>query len=88
MNGLKYLSTIVAVVARTFYVQKKGLTLKLVAASTSVVATVYNTYWDLVCDWGLLRRNSENPWLRDKLLLPHRWMYFLAMVFNIATLDL
>ncbi|KAI3704744.1 hypothetical protein L1987_74971 [Smallanthus sonchifolius] len=83
VNGLKYLSTIAAVIARTFYVQKKGLTLKLVAASTSVVATVYNTYWDLVCDWGLLRKNSENPWLRDKLLLPHRSIYFLAMVVNV-----
>ncbi|KAI3808661.1 hypothetical protein L1987_24618 [Smallanthus sonchifolius] len=83
VNGLKYLSTIAAVIARTFYVQKKGLTLKLVAASASVVATVYNTYWDLVCDWGLLRRNSENPWLRDKLLLPHRSIYFLAMVVNV-----
>ncbi|KAJ0558142.1 hypothetical protein HanOQP8_Chr07g0260641 [Helianthus annuus] len=83
VNGLKYLSTIAAVIARTFYAQKKGLTLKLVAAFTSVVATVYNTYWDLVCDWGLLRRNSENPWLRDKLLLPHRWLYFLAMLVNV-----
>ncbi|KAK9062503.1 hypothetical protein SSX86_019690 [Deinandra increscens subsp. villosa] len=83
VNGLKYLSTVAAVIARTFYVRKKGMTLKLVAASTSVVATVYNTYWDLVCDWGLLRRNSENPWLRDKLLLPHRSIYFLAMVVNV-----
>ncbi|KAD5961080.1 hypothetical protein E3N88_12553 [Mikania micrantha] len=83
VNGLKYLSTIAAVIARTFYVQKRGLTLKLVAALTSVVATVYNTYWDLVCDWGLLRKNSENPWLRDKLLLPHRSIYFLAMVVNV-----
>ncbi|KAI3808659.1 hypothetical protein L1987_24616 [Smallanthus sonchifolius] len=88
VNGLNYLSTIAAVIARTFYVQKKGLTLKLVAASASVVATVYNTYWDLVCDWGLLRRNSENPWLRDKLLLPHRSIYFLAMVFSIRDINL
>ncbi|XP_076891599.1 phosphate transporter PHO1 homolog 9-like [Bidens hawaiensis] len=83
VNGAKYLSTIAAVIARTFYAQKKGFTLKMVAASTSVVATVYNTYWDLVCDWGLLRKNSENPWLRDKLLLPHRSIYFIAMVVNV-----
>lgn len=85
VNAVKYLSTIVAVVARTFYVQEKGMTLKMVALSTSIVATIYNTYWDLVCDWGLLRRNSENPWLRDKLLLPHRFVYFVAMVFGITT---
>nr|XP_043634902.1 phosphate transporter PHO1 homolog 9-like [Erigeron canadensis] len=83
VNALKYLSTIAAVIARTFYVQEKGLTLKLVALAASVVATVFNTYWDLVCDWGLLRRNSENPWLRDKLLLPRRSFYFIAMVVNV-----
>ncbi|CAH1437607.1 unnamed protein product [Lactuca virosa] len=83
VNALKYFSTIVAVISRTFYVQKKGLALKILATSTSGVATVFGTYWDLVCDWGLLRRNSENPWLRDKLLLPHRSIYFLAMVVNV-----
>ncbi|KAL4577276.1 hypothetical protein LXL04_013382 [Taraxacum kok-saghyz] len=83
VNGLKYFSTIVAVISRTFYVQKKGLALKLVAISTSSISTVFSTYWDLVCDWGLLRRHSENPWLRDKLLLPHRSIYFLAMVLNV-----
>lgn len=83
MNALKYLSTIAAVIARTFYVQKKGLTLKIVAAFASIVATVFSTYWDIVCDWGLLRKNSENPWLRDKLLLPRRSIYFIVMVFSI-----
>nr|GEX21402.1 phosphate transporter PHO1 homolog 9-like isoform X2 [Tanacetum cinerariifolium] len=83
VNAGKYFSTIVAVVARTFYVQEKGMTLKMVALSTSIVATIYGTYWDLVCDWGLLRRNSQNPRLRDKLLLPHRSIYFLAMVVNV-----
>ncbi|PWA71366.1 SPX domain, EXS [Artemisia annua] len=83
VNAVKYLSTIAAVVARTFYAQEKGMTLKMVALSASIVATIYNTYWDLVCDWGLLRRNSENPWLRDKLLLPRRSIYFVAMVVNV-----
>ncbi|XP_024995223.1 phosphate transporter PHO1 homolog 9-like isoform X2 [Cynara cardunculus var. scolymus] len=83
VNALKYLSTVASVITRTFYAQKKGLTLKIMAASTSTVATVFNTYWDLVCDWGLIRRNSKNPWLRDRLLLPHRSIYFLAMVVNV-----
>lgn len=37
-------------------------------------------YWDLVMDWGLLRRKARNPWLRDQLLLKHNWIYFAAMV--------
>ncbi|KAI7731336.1 hypothetical protein M8C21_011221, partial [Ambrosia artemisiifolia] len=84
MNGLKYLSTIAAVVSRTIYTNRRGTTLKIIAASTSGVATIFSTYWDLVMDWGLLCRNSENPWLRDKLILPSKSVYFIAMVLNVV----
>ncbi|KAI3794027.1 hypothetical protein L1987_36652 [Smallanthus sonchifolius] len=83
MNGLKYLSTIVAVVTRTIYVQRRGTGMRIIAASSSGVATVYNTYWDMVKDWGLLCKDSKNPWLRDKLILPNKSVYFVAMVLNV-----
>ncbi|XP_017975932.1 PREDICTED: phosphate transporter PHO1 homolog 9 [Theobroma cacao] len=84
LNGLKYFSTIVAVAIRTIYqFQKQKTTPWLVlAAATSGIATIANTYWDIVIDWGLLRRNSRNPWLRDKLIVPHKGVYFVAMVLN------
>ncbi|XP_055805337.1 phosphate transporter PHO1 homolog 9-like isoform X2 [Solanum dulcamara] len=82
-NSLKYLSTIVALVMRTLYDQKRGTFWKVMAASTSGITTVANTYWDLVIDWGLLQRNSKNPWLRDKLLVPYKIVYFVAIVLNI-----
>ncbi|XP_076925206.1 phosphate transporter PHO1 homolog 9-like [Bidens hawaiensis] len=83
MNGLKYLSTIVAVVTRTIYVQRRGTAMRVIAASSSGVATIYNTYWDMVKDWGLLRKDSNNPWLRDKLILPNKSIYCVAMVMNV-----
>ncbi|XP_076893222.1 phosphate transporter PHO1 homolog 9-like [Bidens hawaiensis] len=83
MNGLKYLSTIAAVVTRTIYVQRRGTAMRVIAASSSGVATIYTTYWDMVKDWGLLRKDSENPWLRDKLILPNKSIYFVAMVMNV-----
>lgn len=79
-NGLKYLSTIIAVATRTINDFKPGRTQLITAAASSGVATIFNTYWDVVMDWGLLRRNSRNPWLRDKLILPNKGIYFLAMV--------
>ncbi|KAK4798000.1 hypothetical protein SAY86_030326 [Trapa natans] len=88
-NGLKYLSTIVALVARTVYQRMHEQHVsgigpwRVLAAVTSGVTTVYNTYWDVVFDWGLLRRNSKNPWLRDKLVIQHRAVYFIAMVLNV-----
>ncbi|KAK3222983.1 hypothetical protein Dsin_010008 [Dipteronia sinensis] len=40
-------------------------------------------YWDIVMDWGLLRRKSKNPYLRDKLVISNKSVYFVAMVLNI-----
>ncbi|KAK3413398.1 hypothetical protein EUGRSUZ_I01964 [Eucalyptus grandis] len=82
-NGLKYFSTIIAVVARTGHELRRGFTWKIIAATSSGVAMVINTYWDLVIDWGLLRRNTKNSWLRDKLAIPNRSIYFVAMVLNV-----
>ncbi|XP_009602127.1 phosphate transporter PHO1 homolog 9-like isoform X2 [Nicotiana tomentosiformis] len=83
LNSLKYFSTIVALVMRTLYDQKRGTFWKVMAASTSGITTVANTYWDIVIDWGLLQRNSKNRWLRDKLLVPHKIVYFVAIVLDI-----
>lgn len=79
-NGLKYLSTIVALVMRTVYDLKKGMFWKIMAASSSGVTTIFSTYWDIVIDWGLLQRNAKNPWLRDKLLVSNKAVYFVAIV--------
>ncbi|XP_057777194.1 phosphate transporter PHO1 homolog 3-like [Salvia miltiorrhiza] len=82
-NGLKYLSTIIAVCARTAYTLNKGPTWKMVAWITSIIATIISTYWDIVMDWGLFQRKSKNRWLRDKLLVPHTSVYFAAIILNV-----
>jgi hypothetical protein len=43
-----------------------------------VTSTLYTYYWDVANDWGLWR--PKDGWLRAVLMLPHRWMYFGAMV--------
>ncbi|XP_041004467.1 phosphate transporter PHO1 homolog 9-like [Juglans microcarpa x Juglans regia] len=84
LNGLKYFSIVVALVMKTGNELKMGMmTWKIMAIVSSAVATIFATYWDLVIDWGLLRRNSINPWLRDKLLVPNRGVYVVAMVMNV-----
>ena len=80
-NGLKYFSTIVAVIIRTVYELKKGKTSWMVLALlSSAFATMMNTYWDIVVDWGLLQKKSKNRFLRDRLLVSHKSIYFAAMV--------
>ncbi|CAA0828673.1 Phosphate transporter PHO1 homolog 10 [Striga hermonthica] len=82
-NGLKYLWTIIAVVIRTTFELKKNITWKVLALASSLIATVANTYWDIAIDWGLLQRKSKNPFLRDKLSVSHRSVYFGAMILDI-----
>lgn len=79
-NGFKYLLTIVAVVMRTTCELKKGKTWIVLALISSAVAVIMNTYWDIVVDWGLLQKKSKNPFLRDKLVISHKSVYFAAMV--------
>ena len=80
LNGLKYISTVVALVLRTTNEFHRGMVWQILAATSSSIATIVNTYWDIVIDWGLLRRNSRNPWLREKLSVPNKSVYFVAMV--------
>ncbi|XP_057948042.1 phosphate transporter PHO1 homolog 3 isoform X2 [Malania oleifera] len=82
-NGLKYFLTIVAVCMRTAYSLNKGISWRVIAWIASAAATIFSTYWDLVFDWGLLQQHSKNRWLRDKLLIQYKGIYFGAMVLNV-----
>ncbi|KAG5240152.1 phosphate transporter PHO1 [Salix suchowensis] len=82
-NGLKYFLTIVAVCLRTAYSLNHAVGWRAIAWFFSAIAAIISTYWDLVFDWGLLQRHSKNRWLRDKLLVPYKSVYFGAMVMNV-----
>ncbi|KAL0421030.1 UNVERIFIED_CONTAM: Phosphate transporter [Sesamum latifolium] len=84
-NGLRYFLTIVAVVIRTAFELRKKIAWKVLALVSSAIATIANTYWNIVVDWGLLQRKSENLFLRDKLLITHKSVYFTAMGNTIST---
>lgn len=79
-NMGKYVSAMVAAGARlTYATQSNGLWFGVVLV-TSIVATVYQLYWDFVKDWGLLNPNSKNPWLRDDLMLKNKSFYYISIV--------
>ena len=79
-NGIKYFLTIVAVVLRTAYSLNKGVGWRVIAWIFSAIAAIISTYWDIVFDWGLLQKNSKNRWLRDKLLISQKYVYYVAIV--------
>ncbi|XP_024009934.1 phosphate transporter PHO1 homolog 7 [Eutrema salsugineum] len=82
-NAIKCLLTIVSVCLRTAYSLNKGKVLKIAAWVFSALATFCSTYWDIVFDWGLLHKPSKN-WLRERLLVPHKAVYYVAMVLNVV----
>ncbi|KAJ0247578.1 Phosphate transporter PHO1 7 [Hirschfeldia incana] len=82
-NAIKYLLTIVAVCLRTAYSLNGGNTWRIGAGVFSALATFYGTYWDIVHDWGFLH-NPSKTWLREKLLVPNKAVYYVAMVVNVV----
>ncbi|KAL1535697.1 Acid phosphatase pho1 [Salvia divinorum] len=78
----KYVSAMVAAGARLTYARQPTQAWMLVVLVTSVVATLYQLYWDFVKDWGLLNAKSKNPWLRDDLLLKKKGIYYASIGLN------
>ncbi|XWS39159.1 hypothetical protein CRYUN_Cryun18bG0026300 [Craigia yunnanensis] len=83
-NMGKYVSAMVAAGARLTYATQCNHLWFSVVLVTSVVATVYQLYWDFVKDWGLLNPNSKNPWLRDDLILKNKSIYYLSIALNVV----
>lgn len=77
----KYVSAMVAAGARLSYAQQTESKLWMaIVLVTSLVATMYQLYWDFVRDWGLLNPNSKNPWLRDDLIVKNKSIYYVSIV--------
>lgn len=76
----KYVSAMVAAGARLTYARQPDPLWFSLVLITSVVATVYQLYWDFVKDWGFLNLKSKNPWLRDDLILKTKGIYYVSIV--------
>ena len=79
-NMGKYVSAMVAAGARLTYTRQENHSWFSIVLITSVVATVYQLYWDFVKDWGLLNPKSKNLWLRDDLVLTNKSIYYCSIV--------
>ncbi|KAG6546091.1 hypothetical protein Mapa_012497 [Marchantia paleacea] len=83
-NAAKYFSAMLAVALRIQHGRDGSAVWSVLFISVSTAATAYQIYWDLVIDWGLLRRDSSNKWLRDNLIMPKKkYIYFLSMIMNV-----
>ncbi|OIW21325.1 hypothetical protein TanjilG_32138 [Lupinus angustifolius] len=83
-NMGKYVSAMVAAGARVTYSRIDNPLWLSIVIITSLGATTYQLYWDFIKDWGLLNPNSQNPWLRDDLILKNKGIYFASMALNVV----
>ncbi|WOH15445.1 hypothetical protein DCAR_0934986 [Daucus carota subsp. sativus] len=83
INLGKYVSAMLAAGAKVAYEKERTIGWLCLVVIMSSVATVYQLYWDFVKDWGLLQKDSKNPWLRNELMLRQKFIYFLSMGLNL-----
>nr|KYP74679.1 Putative phosphate transporter 1 [Cajanus cajan] len=83
-NMGKYVSAMVAAGAKVTYSRQHDHLWFVIVLITSVVATIYQLYWDFIKDWGFLNPKSINPWLRDDLILKNKSIYYMSIVVNIV----
>ncbi|KAI4318063.1 hypothetical protein L6164_025872 [Bauhinia variegata] len=81
-NMGKYVSAMVAAGARVTYSRQSDHLWFSIVLFTSIVATIYQLYWDFVKDWGFFNPNSRNQWLRDELILKNKSLYYLSIALN------
>ncbi|KAL8157416.1 hypothetical protein AgCh_002203 [Apium graveolens] len=84
INLGKYVSAMLAAGAKVAYEKERTIGWLCLVVIMSSVATVYQLYWDFVKDWGLLQKDSKNPWLRNDLMLRRKFIYFLSMGLNLV----
>lgn len=88
-NFGKYLSAMVAAGARLTYARQPDSHLWLaMVLITSVIATVYQLYWDFVKDWGFFNLKCKNTLLRDDLVLKNKIIYYVSIVSSSIPLHL
>ncbi|KAL0701206.1 hypothetical protein Bca4012_057328 [Brassica carinata] len=84
VNLGKYVSAMLAAGTKVAYEKERSIGWLCLVVAMSSIATVYQLYWDFVKDWGLLQQNSNNPWLRNQLMLRQKSIYYFSMVLNLV----
>ncbi|EDW55813.1 xenotropic and polytropic retrovirus receptor 1 homolog isoform X2 [Drosophila sechellia] len=89
INALKYFLFIAEVVFSTIQMETIAHYTDLFESpwtwayiTICIVSSIYTVFWDLLMDFGLFRVwNGENKFLRDNLVYP-RWFYYFVIVEN------
>lgn len=73
-NFVKYLVTFLWFLNETFN-NYHGFT-RVVSISLGIVVTLYNHFWDISVDWGLLRSKKKNVFMLRDVIIFSKWFYY------------
>ena len=79
-NTMKYVGGLSNAVCTWLYFRYKNLGTKIAHIVAGIISQGYMTFWDVYVDWGLGRCGSKNFFLRDKIVYPKTWYYFVIIV--------
>ena len=81
-NLLKYFIRFINTTLGFFYERDKGKVRFWFRIIVGAISSIYNIFWDLYIDWGLLRKNNNNFLLREKITFP-RILYYFTICYEI-----
>ena len=80
LNAIKYILSMLVAISSYYSatIEIFGKTYILIAFFSSC----WSYCWDMKMDYGLIHKDSVNPWLRNDLFYKRKWVYFTAMFLN------
>ena len=79
-NTMKYVGGLSNAICTWLYFRNKNTGTKIAHIVAGIISQGYMTFWDVCVDWGLGRFGSKNFFLRDKIVYPKKWYYFVIIV--------
>ena len=79
-NTMKYVGGLSNAICTWLYSRYKNNGTKIAHIVAGIISQGYMTFWDVYVDWGLGRCGSKNFFLRDKIVYPKSWYYFVIIV--------
>lgn len=83
INAGKYLCIMAVTLFAGLHRIYGGAVLLGLYIAIATLGVIYTSGWDIIMDWGLLKKNSKHRFLRDSLMFPE-WVYYVAIPINVA----
>ena len=79
-NTIKYVGGLSNAICAWLYSRYKNRETLIAHIVAGIISQSYMLFWDIYVDWGLGRCGTKNFFLRDIIVYPKKWYYFVMVV--------